>query len=147
MKHKTRVLLLVVAITGLWQSTAAADSPDDILIVANKSVPLNTASNAELKAIFLKQKSRWKNGSKAIPVHAKKGTTLRSDFLKRLLNMEQSRERSYWQEQKIKRGVLPPPAFSNSLRAVFQISGSVSYVFRSDYKEGVAKILAVLESD
>ena len=61
--------------------------------------------------------------------------------------MEESRERAYWQEQKIKRGTLPPAAFSSSLRAVFQIKGSVAYVFRSEYKEGVVKVLAVLESN
>ena len=61
--------------------------------------------------------------------------------------MEQSRERSYWQEQKIRKGLMPPATFSNLLMAVFKVNGSVSYVFRSDYKQGVVKILAVLASE
>jgi ABC-type phosphate transport system substrate-binding protein len=148
MKSKTLVVLLLgFALTGVWQSTAHADSPDDILIVVNKSVPINSVSSAELKAIFLKKKTRWKNGSKAIPIHAKNGTPLRKAFGQRLLNMEQSREKSYWQEQKIRTGTLPPITFSNLLKAVFKVNGAVSYVFRSDYKEGVVKIIMVLASE
>jgi ABC-type phosphate transport system substrate-binding protein len=148
MKSKALVVLLLgFALTGAWQSTAHADSPNDILIVANKSVPINSISTAELKSIFLKKKGRWGNGSKAIPIHAKKGTTLRKAFNSRLLNMDQSREQSYWQEQKIRKGLMPPASFSNLLMAVFKVNGSVSYVFRRDYKQGVVKILAVLASE
>ena len=147
MKHTMLILFLVAAITGVWQSSARAESPDDILVVANNALSVSSVSNAELKSIFLKERTRWRNGAKVIPIHAKEGTPLRRAFLRRLLNMEESRERAYWQEQKIKRGALPPAAFSSSLRAVFQIKGSVAYVFRSDYKEGVAKIVAVLESN
>ena len=147
MKHNILILLLAAAIIGIGQSTAHAESPNDILIVANNSVKADSVSMAELKAIYLKERTRWKAGGRAIPIHAKEGTVLRRAFLQRLLRMEESRERAYWQEQKIKKGTLPPAAFSSSLRAVFQIKGSVAYVFRSDYKQGVAKVVAVLASD
>jgi hypothetical protein len=145
MQSKTlMVVLLVTAFTVIWQSTAHADNPNDILVVANNSVPISSISTAELKSIFLKKKGRWKNGSKAFPIHAKEGTTLRKAFGQRLLNMELSRELSYWQEQKIRKGIMPPATFSNLLKAVYKVKGSVSYVFRSNYKAGVVKILAVL---
>lgn len=147
MKHTIFVLFVVAVISGAWQSTAHAERPDDILVVANNSLKADSVSTAELKAIYLKERTRWKTGGRAIPIHAKEGTALRRAFLQRLLRMEESRERAYWQEQKIKKGTLPPAAFSSSLRAVFQIKGSVAYVFRSDYKQGVAKVVAVLTSD
>ena len=148
MKSKLLMIsLLTFAFAGIFQSTAYAESPDDILIVANKSVPMDSISSAELKAIFLKKKSRWKNGSKTIPINAKDGTLLRKTFVQRLLNMEQTREKSYWQEQKIRKGTLPPATFSNLLKAVFKVNGSVGYVFRSDYKEGVVKVLMVLPQE
>ncbi len=42
---------------------------------------------------------------------------------------------------------MPPATFSNLLKAVFKVNGSVGYVFRSDYKEGVVKVLMVLAQD
>ena len=148
MKRKMLIVFLVAfALVGIFQSPAHADSPNDILVVANKSVPGSSISSSELKAIFLKKKGRWKNGAKAIPINAKDGTALRKAFLQRLLNMEESRERSYWQEQKIRGGTMPPATFSNLLKAVFKVNGSVGYVFRSDYKEGVVKVLMVLAQD
>ncbi len=135
---------LIIAISLVLPSLARAESPDDILIVANFSVKIKTVSTAELKAIFLKKKVRWKTGLKAIPIHAKGGTLLKQEFLKRLMNMDEDLERSYWQDQKIRSGTVPPVAFRKALKAVFNIKGSVSYVFRSQYMKGVVKILTVL---
>jgi hypothetical protein len=58
--------------------------------------------------------------------------------------MSVSEERSYWQNSKIKRGVSEPRAFGNVLKAVFKLRGAVSYVYRSQYKAGAAKIVLVI---
>ena len=64
MKHTILTIIVVAAITGFWQSTAHAESPDDILVVANSSLTMNSVSSAELKAIFLKQNplEEWGQG-------------------------------------------------------------------------------------
>ncbi len=136
--------LLLLGIIVLFHPEARADSPKDILIVVNKSVKIDSTSIAELKAIFLKKKVRWKTGIRAIPINAKEGTRLKNEFLKRLFKMDQDLERSYWQEQKIRTGMVPPVTFRQLLKAVFSIKGSVSYVFRDQYLKGVVKILMVL---
>ncbi len=144
-KNKALILLsLIIAVTLWLPSDARAESPDDILVVVNFSVKIESASKAELKAIFLKKKVRWKTGLKAIPIHAKGGTSLKKAFLKRLMERDEDLEQSYWQDQKIRAGLVPPVSFTKLLKAVFNIKGSVSYVFRDMYKEGVVKIIAVL---
>lgn len=130
--------------TAIATPAAEANSPDDILVIANNSVGVSSLSVEDVRAIFLKKRTSWQSGGKAIPVHAKDGTSLRQAFLERVLGMTSGEETSYWQDQKIRKGIDGPTEFSNPLKAVFRIQGGISYVFRSDYKEGVAKVLLVL---
>ena len=124
-------------------SSVAAQSPDDILIVANKDVSNDTISKDELVSIFLKQRTAWKDGLRAVPLHAGK-SELRSKFLRLLLGLSALEEKTYWQEQKITKGISPPPEFNNQLKAVFKLKGAISYIYRSEYKENVVKILMVV---
>jgi hypothetical protein len=71
---------------------------------------------------------------------------LRGDFRKRVLNMEPAAEQRHWEDSKVKFGQSEPPIFPNTLKAVFKLKGSVSYVYRKDFKADVAKILLVVPS-
>ncbi|MCP4602614.1 MAG: hypothetical protein GY847_19215 [Proteobacteria bacterium] len=135
----TLVTLLTVSLRH-----AHAESPDDILIIANKGVSVNSITIPELKAIFLKQKANWKGGGRVVALNAKENTPLRAAFQKTLLGMSLAKEKSYWQDQKIRTGLSAPPEFGTLLKAVFSLRGSVSYILRKDYREGVVKILLVL---
>ncbi len=136
--------LLVVVSLMLPGSPAVAENPNDILIVANQGVSVDSVSIKDLKAIFLKRRANWKNGGKVIPIHAKEGTEIRNAFVERVLGMDSVKERAYWQEVMVKSGTRKPPEFSNTLKAVFKLRGGVSYIYRSQYRDGVSKILLVI---
>ncbi len=104
----------------------------DILIIANRGVSVNSIIIPEIKAIFLKQKAHWKGGGRVVAANAKENTPLRAAFQKILLGMSAAKEKNYWQDQKIRTELSAPPR------------GSVSYVLRKDYRQGVIKILLVL---
>ncbi len=145
MTYRHLILGLTTAtILALSPGHARADNPNDILIVANKGVSADSITIPELKAFYLKQKTRWKGGGRVVAVNAKEGNPLRAAFQKTLLGMSAAKEKSYWQDQKIRTGLTAPPEFGNLLKATFSLRGSVSYVFRKDYREGVVKILLVL---
>lgn len=137
-------LLAIAAAIALAPRWGRAESPDDILVIANKGVAADALSVDEIKSLFTRSRGTWKNGGKVIPVHAKEGSDLRKAFRSRVLRMSLEEEQSFWQDQKIRKGLTPPAEFGNPLKAVFSLSGSVSYVFRRDYRDGVAKILLVL---
>ena len=61
--------------------------------------------------------------------------------------MTPAEEQSYWQEQKIRKGLTPPAEFASTLKAVFSVKGAVSYVFRKQFKEGVAKVLLIIPGE
>ena len=144
MRKPILLLLTLIAALSVPVGVAEADGPQDLVIVANQSVPVNELTIDEVKAIFLKQRKSWKAGSTAVPIHAKAGSALRNAFVHRVLGMTENEELSYWEGQKIRKGIEGPAEFANPLKAVFRIKGSISYVMRSDYKEGVAKILLVV---
>jgi ABC-type phosphate transport system substrate-binding protein len=137
-------LLVAAACVALFSAPARADGPNDILVIANKAVGVDSITLDELKAFFLKQRTSWKGGEKVNPIHAAAGSPLRQAFLQRVLGMSQSQETEHWQSQKIRQGLDGPAELANTLQAVFRVKGGVSYVFRSQYKDGAAKILLVI---
>ena len=146
-KAKRFSLLTVVLISLLAllpSGVANAESPDDILIIANNSVGVNSVSLQELRTMFLKQRQNWKSGGKVFPLNAKPGTPIRKVFQAKVLGMDTTSEQAYWQDQRIRKGLSKPSAFSNPLKAVFSVKGSISYCYRKQYKPGLAKVLLVL---
>ena len=125
---------------------ARTESPSDILIIANTSVSTNSSTADEIRDIFLQKRSDWSAGGRAVPIQAVEGSKLRDEFCERVLRMSPSEEQKYWQERKIRFGYTPPVEFENTLRAVYRLRGSVSYIFREQYREGVVKVLLVLPS-
>lgn len=146
--NKTQKKFIIAALLLLTIAPAtiseAQDSPNDILVIANNNVPIDSISVGELKAMFMKRRTTWKNGDKAVPIHARDNSPLRRAFQEKVLGMTAGKERLFWQNQKIEHGITPPPEFANTQKAVFSVRGSVSYVLRSDYKEGVTKVLLVI---
>jgi len=145
MKTLFRLLFAMGVLLGLSGfSGARADSPDDLLIIANKMVEEDSLTASTVRSIFLKRRSHWQGGSRIVAINDRGGTALRETFQERILDMSARREAIYWEEQKIKTGAAPPAEMSARLKAVFKIQGAISYVLRSEYKSGVAKILLVI---
>ncbi|MCP4674952.1 MAG: hypothetical protein GY854_05495 [Deltaproteobacteria bacterium] len=130
------------------ERTIAEEKPDDILVVANRNVPVDKVNVDDLRDIFLGIRTYWKSGVRAVAINAPAGTPLRKDFRRRLVNFSEYEEERYWQEQKIKAGKKPPIHFAEKsiLKAVFKIKGSVSYIYRSQYIKGVSKVILVIPS-
>jgi hypothetical protein len=122
-----------------------AESPNDILIIANRTASEKAISVVDLRAIFLKKRLGWPAGGKAIPIHVKGNPTLKQRFLEIVTDMTEEEEKHYWQKQKVRKGIPPPPEFQDVLKAVFSVKNSVSYIYRHQYHEDVVKVLLVLK--
>ncbi len=136
-----------VIFTTFAAQDALADNPQDILIVAHNSVPQKSITIAELRDLFLKKRTNWQSGGKAQPLHVRAGTPLRDRFRQVVLGLSAREEARYWQDQRIRHGKTEPVEFSNPLKAVYKLRGALSYIYRSDFKEGVAKILLVIPAN
>lgn len=136
-----------VLLTGLYASVsgslARAESPNDLLVIANKSVTVSSASTAELRTVFLK-KRRNLSGVNVLPINCSSTDSARKVFRQKVLGMNEAQEAKYWEDEKIKSGKTKPPEIGAILKAVYKLKNSVGYVFRKDYKPGLVKVLATL---
>ena len=134
--------MLTVSSTGHLDETTSGN-PNDILIIANNSVSQDTISIDELSALFLKMRTTV-GGTKFVPINAPKNAAIRLSFQKVVLGMTPAEENTYWEEMKIKKGLLPTVEFRETLKAVFSVKDSIGYCYRSEYKEGLVKVLRTL---
>lgn len=142
------VLLLCFLATALFVDSAAAQNPNDLLVVGNKNLPVSTVSLEELRSIFLKRKTVWPGGTQIKPIHAEKNSVERRIFSDLVIGMAPEDELRYWENQSVRFSIGPPQQYPiakyERLRMVFGKTGAISYVLRKDYLEGVVKILLVI---
>jgi len=140
-----RAAFLFFVFAACWFQTPSvfAESPNDILVIANAALTAKSVSESEIRDVFLCKKESWSTGLRAIPIHAK-DAALRNEFRQRLLHMDHSEETRFWQQYQIKTGKSQPGSFGDTLKAVYKIRGGVSYIYRSQYRQGIVKVLLVL---
>jgi hypothetical protein len=126
-----------------WAEGAAAPHPNDILVIANRSVSASRVSREDLRRLFLRQRSVWSSGGRAIPINATDRAS-RERFRRHVLRMTRIAEQRYWQEQQVRGRPGPPAKLRRVLKAVFKVKGAVSYVRRSRCHAGIVKVLYVI---
>lgn len=139
------VRAVVFAVFVFGALDASAEDPRDLLVVVNPSVKATSITLVQVRDIFLKTRTTWPDSTaRALAVNAKNYSETRTAFRQRVLNMSEEDETRYWQKQKLigKKG--EPPEFPNPLKAVFKLKDSVCYVFRSDYREGIGRVILVI---
>jgi hypothetical protein len=114
--------LLVLALT-LSQIQA------DIVVVANKSFPLDSVETSTIKKLFLLQQ-KFVESSKIVPFNLSGRSELRQAFEKSVLQMDQSTLKSYWMERHYD-GVRPPKQVSSvsaMKNYILKVGGAIGYL-------------------
>jgi ABC-type phosphate transport system substrate-binding protein len=123
---KTRWCALLLAIAGCWSAVRA----QDVVLVANKNVDVAKISAADLRAIFLGEKTRFGDGSRAVPVTLK-GGAIHEVFLKRHVGESPDDFRAQWRKAIFTgHGAMPKACESESalIEYVASTPGAVGYV-------------------
>ena len=141
------VLLLVLAAFSLRADPAPAEHPDDLVVIVNLGAEVQGVTRAEISSIFLKKRAQWEDGHKVTPIHAPSSSALRKVFQERVLLMTPRQEALYWQHARIRTGLRPPAEIATPVRAVFGVRSGVSYVFRKDLDERLAKVVLVFPQE
>lgn len=113
--------------------TAPAWAQSTLVVIANKSVPLDKIDANQVTQIFLKQVSTWPDGAKIHPIDIKEGSPLRAEFYSRITGRSPGQLRAYWARQAFT-GMGFPPAEVATVedvnKAVQATPGSIGYVDR-----------------
>ena len=144
--HRIKIVEIAILLLALFAlpRTSNAESPNDILIIANKGLNINYISPDELKQLFLGKKTNAKSGEKIICINSQAGTAVREIFRTKVLEMSKSEEMSYWERAKIRKQLSPPPEFVGVAKAVFKLPNAISYAYRKDVPTSVVKVLLVI---
>jgi len=135
---KTRVWWLLVAGLVLVASLAPAQ-----VIVANPSVKVSEISKSDLASIFTGASSNFKDGSRAVPVVLKGGSTHEA-FLSKYLDKNDAAFRATWRSVLFAGKGTMPKAFDSDAALIDYVastSGAIGYV--STDPPGRVKVLSV----
>ncbi|MCP4105731.1 MAG: hypothetical protein GY749_09360 [Desulfobacteraceae bacterium] len=114
---------------------------DEITIIGNKDVPVNSLNINEIRSIFLGEKIKWDNTKKITFVILK--TKTHENFLRKYLGTTPAQYRNYWRKMVFTGKSKSPRALENPGELIDYISdtsGSVSYIHSGDYNNKVKNI-------
>src|ERR1700683_3990294 len=136
---KTRFLILLLGSLGSWSAARAQDA----VLVANKGVQISEITNADLRAIFMGTRTRFADGSHAVPVPLK-GGPVHEAFLKNHFGEDPEEFRSQWGKVVFTGEGAMPKAFDSESALIEYVAatpGAVGYVSQISSQNRV-KLLA-----
>ena len=139
--NKTRCLILLFGSLGAWCAAAA----QDVVLVANTSLQISEITDADLRAIFMGTKTRFADGSHAVPVILKGGAA-HEVFLKNHVGETPEEFRALWRKLVFTgQGAMPKSFDSESglIQYVAATPGAVGYVSRVSPRDGVKSLASV----
>ena len=135
---KTRCLILLLGSLSAWSAARA----QDVVLVANKKVQISEITDSDLRAIFTGKKTRFADGSHAVPVTLKGGAA-HEVFLKNHLGEGPEEFRAQWRKLVFTgQGAMPISFNSESelLEYVAVTPGAVGYASRVSDRDQVKSL-------
>ncbi|HZU64179.1 MAG TPA: hypothetical protein VFF98_10875 [Novosphingobium sp.] len=137
---------LMAALIAAMALPGAAHAQDSVVVIANKSVPLDRLDNQRATQIFLKQIQTWPDGKPIAPVDLKEGAPLRAEFYAKVTGRSAGQVRAYWARQEFTGMGFPPRQVASPAdvtRFVQATPGAVGYVNRKAADGSVKTLLNV----
>ena len=141
MNKLTTALVAIAAFAGTSRTLAA----QDFKVVVNSGVAVSDISAGEAAKIFLKQSSKFSNGTAAAPVYQAKAAAPRIAFDKSVLGKTVAAVETFWQQQIFSGKDVPPPAKASDDEVIAFVKatpGGIGYVSADAAVAGV-KVIAV----
>ena len=138
---KTRWMILLLGLTTCWTAASA----QDVVLVTNKGVRISEIKAADLRAIFTGTKTRFADGSHAVPVILK-GGPIHEVFLKNHIGESPDEFRAQWRKAVFTgQGAMPKTFDSESalIEYVAATPGAVGYVSRISPQDKVRYLTVV----
>jgi hypothetical protein len=139
--NRTRFLILLLVSLGSWSAARA----QDVVLVANKSVQISEITNADLHGIFMGARTRFADGSHAVPVTLK-GGPVHEVFLRNHVGEGPEEFRSEWRKVVFTGQGAMPKAFDSESALIEYVAatpGAIGYVSRVSSQDGVKVLAAV----
>jgi ABC-type phosphate transport system substrate-binding protein len=136
---QSRWLVLLLGVLSCWSAASA----QDVVLVVNKSVQISAIRAADLRAIFTGEKTRFADGSHAVPVTLK-GGAVHEVFLSNYVGESPDEFRAQWRKAVFTGQGAMPRAFDSEsalLEYVAVTPGALGYVSRVSRQDNVKSII------
>lgn len=114
-----------------------AHAGDAIVVIVNTANPIDNLSTAELKKLFLSDRSRWETGKSVAPVIVSAGAAERTAFLKIVCSMNDGDFNKYFLQAAFTgKSATPPKEVSSSVAVksfVASSPGAIGFVKAMDF--------------
>jgi hypothetical protein len=138
---KTCWLILLLGFIGGWSAASA----QDVVLVANKNVQISEIRAADVRAIFTGAKTRFADGSHAVPVTLK-GGAVHEVLLKNHVGESPDEFRAQWRKAVFTGQGAMPKAFDSESALIEYVAatpGALGYVSRIPPQDKVKCLAAV----
>ncbi len=137
---KTRWLMLLLTFIACWSAACA----QDVVLVANKEVQISEIKDADLRAIFMGNKTRFSDGSHAVPVILK-GGPIHEVFLQNHLGESPADFQAQWRKAVFTGQGAMPRAFDSESALIEYVAatpGAIGYVSRISPQDPVKRLVS-----
>ena len=138
---QSRWLVLLLGFLSCWSAASA----QDVVLVANKSVQISAIRAADLRAIFTGEKTRFADGSHAVPVTLK-GGAVHEVFLRNHLGESPDEFRAEWRKAVFTGQGAMPRAFASEAALIEYVAatpGALGYVSRISPQDNVRSVTTI----
>lgn len=139
-----RKILSVVLVAVIAAAASAVPAfAQDFKVIVNSANSTSDLPAAVAAKIFLKETTKFPNGSAAVPVDQGKSSPVRAAFSKSVIGRPVSAVESYWQQQIFSGKEVPPAAKSSDDDVVAFVKGNpgaIGYVSAGASTAGVKVI-------
>ncbi len=146
MKPNTKAALFVTAVTVMLLLSANVGFVSavfaDTAVITNSSVATDSLQKADVKKIFLGQKTKWDDGQ-AIKFVIMEKSDVHKEFIKTFTGKSTSQFKNYWKKQVFTgKGSFPLSLNTEKelIDFVASTEGAVGYISTASVKAGVKKI-------
>jgi ABC-type phosphate transport system substrate-binding protein len=139
----TRRSLSWMGLAGLLACEVAL-AQSALVVIANKSVPVDKIDAGQATQIFLKQVNTWPDGRQIQPIDLQEGSPLRAEFYGRIAGRSPGQLRAYWARQAFTGMGFPPREVATAedvSQAVQSTPGGIGYVDRKNADEATKIVL------
>ena len=141
-RHIQRNALASIAIT---LSFAVSAVKADVVAVVSAKSPITSLSKNQLIEIFLGKRTRFPDGSSAIPIDQAEGATARDEFYAKVANMSSAQMKAFWSRIIFTGRGQSPKSVSNSdevKKLLLENPSAIGYVEPSALDSSIRVVLA-----
>jgi ABC-type phosphate transport system substrate-binding protein len=140
LQHRIQLAVIALAL-GLASTRVDAD----VVAVVGANSPISSLSRAEVMDIFLGRRTRFPDGSAALPIDQSEGSAARDEFYNTFAAMSAAQIKAFWAKIIFTGRGQPPKAVANGEEAKKLVAANlnaITYIDRTKLDSSVRVVLA-----